>query len=59
MPYCENVFCVYWKGQYCSLNEISLDAQGSCTDCVYVRLEEKYLTQKREESRRDMEKEAP
>ena len=37
---CENHFCIYWKNYRCQLNQISLDIQGICQECIYLELEE-------------------
>lgn len=47
--HCENLFCIYWENNECTLEEISLDIQGNCQGCIYVDLEEKLLKNKREE----------
>ena len=44
---CDNIFCIYWKKNICILEEISLDIQGSCTDCNYVSLDPTYLAAQR------------
>ena len=46
---CENIFCVYWDGDACSLAEIELDIQGKCKACLYVSVDEGTLAQKRQE----------
>ncbi len=46
--YCENRFCIYWSDQACILDEISLDIQGSCQQCIYVDMEEEFLKTYRE-----------
>lgn len=28
--YCANRYCVYWKDDYCDLDEQTLDIQGRC-----------------------------
>ena len=40
---CENLFCVYWINDNCSLDEIYLDIQGSCQSCIYVDINENDL----------------
>ena len=40
---CENIFCIYWKENSCTLESISLDMQGNCTDCIYIELEKTVL----------------
>ena len=39
---CENNFCIYWKDKSCILDEISLDIQGQCEDCIYIDLDENF-----------------
>lgn len=40
---CKNIFCIYWKENNCILDEISLDIQGNCEDCIYVEIENSRL----------------
>ena len=44
---CENLFCIYWKENGCTLEKISLDIQGICQDCVYATLDEALLEKER------------
>lgn len=37
---CENHFCVYQADGRCTLDEVQLDITGSCTECIYVELDE-------------------
>lgn len=46
--FCENCFCIYWVTGRCSLDEVALDIQGTCRQCIYVDLEEEVLKQYRE-----------
>ncbi len=45
---CENVFCIYWVNNNCGLDEISLDIQGNCQDCIYVDIKEEELENHRQ-----------
>ena len=45
--HCENYFCTYWLDNACVLEQVSLDIQGSCQDCVYLSIEEATLAKKR------------
>lgn len=50
---CENLFCIYWsKENLCSLDEIELDIQGSCSSCIYIDLDSSTLLQIREQQLR-------
>ncbi len=40
---CENDFCIYNKNSTCQLNEIQLDNQGTCTNCINISLDEKTI----------------
>ncbi len=42
---CENHFCVYQADGICTLDEIHLDIAGSCTECIYIELDELVLTE--------------
>ena len=46
---CENRFCVYWRKDNCTLNEVRLDGMGSCEDCIIVEVPEELLVKKRAE----------
>ena len=45
---CENTFCIYWLNNECTLNDISLDIQGNCLDCIYIDLDDDVLKKERE-----------
>lgn len=47
--HCQNLFCIYWDQNQCTLDGITLDIRGSCEDCIYITPEESYLKQKRDE----------
>lgn len=53
---CDNQFCIYWDSGLCLLTAISLDAQGSCRDCIEITLPECILKAVRSASRRAVEK---
>ena len=40
---CENDFCIYNRGFRCILDEIELDATGSCLSCISVLLDHDLL----------------
>lgn len=42
---CGNYFCIYNEGEKCILEEISLDIQGKCEECIYVDIDEKTLNE--------------
>ena len=44
---CENIFCVYWRGRECLLDNITLDIQGKCECCVYVDIDDNVLREQR------------
>lgn len=41
---CENEFCIYQKQGTCVLEEVQLDIQGNCVDCIYINLEDEMLS---------------
>lgn len=51
----ENDFCIYWSGNVCQLEQISLDVRGVCQECIFVELEEFFLKEQREKLRRRVE----
>ena len=46
--YCENHFCIYWTERGCTLDNVSLDMQGSCLECTYVNISEQVLKAERQ-----------
>lgn len=55
--FCENIFCIYWADKKCTLNNISLDIQGKCEDCIYINIDEKVLRKQRDKLMKTYEKE--
>lgn len=45
---CENTFCVYEKRGQCILDTISLDAQGSCWNYIYVNIDDDILQKEKD-----------
>ena len=45
---CENLFCIYFNENFCTLDEITLNIQGICTNCILVNVEESILKTQRE-----------
>jgi hypothetical protein len=46
---CVNNFCVYFKNDQCTLDFISLDELGTCTQLLLVDIKEDFLAVKRKE----------
>lgn len=44
---CENKFCIYFSENECMLDEVELDIGGSCKCCIYIKISEKELQEKR------------
>lgn len=44
---CDNVFCIYWADERCSLDKISLDIRGCCENCIYINADDARLEEKR------------
>lgn len=40
---CENCFCIYEENGNCTLQNIELDIQGLCKDCIYINIENRDL----------------
>ena len=51
---CENEFCIYQKEGTCILENIRLDTQGNCTECICVNMEEVALTTLKEKLLRQL-----
>lgn len=37
---CENKACIYWNDRQCSLEEVSIDYRGRCSECVILEEED-------------------
>ncbi|MDP4120057.1 MAG: hypothetical protein Q8876_03255 [Bacillota bacterium] len=46
--YCENLFCIYFENEKCTLDEISLNIQGLCQECIYVSIYKEILNEERQ-----------
>ena len=51
---CENEFCIYQKEGTCILENIRLDTQDNCTECICVNMEEVALTTLKEKLLRQL-----
>ena len=40
---CENCFCIYEENGSCTLQDIELDIQGLCKECIYINIENREL----------------
>lgn len=45
---CQNEFCIYQNSGECILENIQLDIQGNCADCIYINIEENVLNELKE-----------
>ena len=52
---CENKFCIYYSDHICTLDSISLDSAGTCTNCIYIDLEEALLETARKQMHKKFE----
>lgn len=46
---CENIFCIYQNNK-CILDDIHLDIQGNCLDCIYINIDCELLDKLKEEA---------
>lgn len=42
---CENSFCIYQSEGKCSIEKVSIDSLGMCTECIYPDIDEEILNQ--------------
>lgn len=48
---CENEFCVYQNyNNTCILDDIHLDIQGNCQDCIYVNIDYNLLKEAKDKA---------
>ena len=52
---CLNNFCIYQKDDKCMLDEIELDINGSCTECIYPDIPTHILEYEKEKLRKKYE----
>ena len=43
MMICANRLCIYYSEGECTIDDISLDIDGRCEECIYVNFEEETL----------------
>lgn len=53
---CENYLCIYEENEVCTLNNIELDVQGQCKECIYIKISERELQQLKQQTKNDLEK---
>lgn len=46
---CQNNFCIYQSKDRCTLDCISIDALGMCTECIYPNIDKNILNQAKEQ----------
>lgn len=51
--FCDNEFCIYQKQGKCVLENVQLDIQGNCTECIYIEVDESTLNSLKERLLRD------
>ena len=49
---CCNHFCIYWEAGFCTRANVSLDVRGGCLSGIPAIIDEHYLNEKREETRK-------
>ena len=52
--HCENTFCIYETQNECMLDEINLDIQGNCLDCIYVNIDYETLKGAKENTHKQL-----
>ena len=48
--FCQNKLCIYWEEDECILDEVELDFQGKCTECIYIDIDDEDLKKYRKKS---------
>ena len=49
---CLNNFCIYGKDNECMLDEIELDVNGCCEECIYANIPTEVLEYEKERIRK-------
>ncbi len=44
---CKNKFCIYYRKDRCTAEDVAINSVGMCEDCVYVEIDESELKIKR------------
>ena len=52
---CENEFCIYQKQGNCILENVHLDIQGNCIECIYINVEQDILNNLKKKLLRELE----
>jgi len=53
---CENSFCIYQYKSKCTLDKVSIDNLGMCTECIYLDIDENILNQAKSKLLKDYQK---
>lgn len=54
---CDNIFCIYWEDEHCTINNISIDIVGNCMNCIYVDIKDDILLEARKRMLRSFDNE--
>ncbi|MBR6693533.1 MAG: hypothetical protein IKL62_01100 [Clostridia bacterium] len=52
---CENHMCIFEEKGKCLLDEIQLDCQAKCTECINISVDEEFLAKRKKEMLLDIE----
>ena len=52
---CLNYFCIYGKDNECMLDEIELNINGCCEECIYANIPTEVLEYEKEKLRKKYE----
>jgi len=52
---CEQIYCIYNKGNICTVEEISIDNTGMCDACIIVALKSNFLEAEKQRQLNELE----
>ena len=53
---CKNKFCIYYRKERCTAEDVAINSVGMCEDCVYVEIDESELKIKRVDALEKMDR---
>ena len=52
---CKNKFCIYQSDGKCFVNEVPHDENGVCLKCIYIKISDEELIEKKKNTVEDLE----
>ena len=54
--FCENIFCIYQEDGKCIFDEMTIDIDGMCSECMLVEIDSELLERLKKEKREELDR---